>query len=191
MSLCEKSQFWPRFLCTSYKWCKLEKAMNRKMMSNVWRRKNLIQPYIETVDIDESLWKCCPKVCILGFCRKFSIRGRLWDYFETLLGGCWRYDVRFRQIPDSWTPHRLPICLPSKVWCSYCMWMGHKRELDIFYFLDREHLHLFVPNRNIDDIPTLWCTLHTQPTLIGSTPSTHFNDDKICYRMWLFSWFTS
>ena len=146
--------------------------MNRKMMYNVKGRKYLIQPYIEIVDIDESLWKCCPKVCILGFCRKFSIGGRLWDYFEKLLGGCRCYDVRFWQIPDSWTPHRLPICLPSKVWYSYCMWMGHKRELAICYFLDREYLHLFVPNENIGDIPTLWCTFHTQPSLVGPTPST-------------------
>ena len=26
------------------------------------------------------------EMCILGFCGKFSIGGRLWDYFEKLLG---------------------------------------------------------------------------------------------------------
>ena len=124
---------------------------------------------------------------ILGFCRKFSIGGRLWEYFGKLLGGCRRYDVHFWQIPDSWTPHCLPICLPSKVWCSYCMWTGHKRELTICYFLDQEHLHLFVTNANIGDIPTLWCTFHKQPSHVGPTPSTHLNDVKICYHMVVFS----
>ena len=55
MSLCEKPLFWTRFLYTSYKGSKTENAVNRKMMSNVRGRKNLIQPYMETVDIDESL----------------------------------------------------------------------------------------------------------------------------------------
>ena len=55
MSLCEKPMFWPRFLCTSYKGRKIEKAMNRKMMSNIQGKKNVIQTYIETIDIDESL----------------------------------------------------------------------------------------------------------------------------------------
>ena len=54
-SLREKPLFWPRFLCTSYKGSKIEKAVNWKMISNVRGRKNLIQAYIETVDIDESL----------------------------------------------------------------------------------------------------------------------------------------
>ena len=129
-------------------------------------------------------------MCILRFCRKFFIGGRLWYYFEKLLGGCWRYDVHFWQIPDSWTPHRLPICLSSKVWCSYCRWTGHKRELAIGYFIDWEDLHFFVPNANIGDIPMLRCTIHTHPSLVGPTSSTHLNDVKICCRMGVFSCFS-
>ena len=55
MTLCEISQFWPRLLCTSYKGSEIEKAMNQKMMCNVLGTKNLIQPYIETIDINETL----------------------------------------------------------------------------------------------------------------------------------------